>query len=740
MRPHPELWGGIECTVNRVGDRYHDQVELSGHASRIADLELFARLGIRTMRYPLLWERVLRDTLDDDPPGASLRRADWSWSDERLARLRDLGIEPIVGLLHHGSGPRHTSLIDPRFPEKLAAYARAVAERYPWVDRYTPVNEPLTTARFSGLYGLWYPHRRDDRSFARALINQCRGVAMAMEAIRGVRPDAKLVQTEDLGRTFSTPKLAYQAEFENERRWLTYDLLCGRVDRDHPLHDYLLWAKVGERDLEWFLDHPTPPDVIGVNHYVTSERFLDERVKRYPEHTHGGNLRHRYADVEAVRVRAEGIVGPKELLREAWERYGIPLAVTEAHIGCRRENQLRWMKEIWDAACELRAGGADLIAVTAWSLLGAYDWSSLLTRWDGSYEPGAFDLSSGRPRPTALATMLRDLARDGAHDHPALDAEGWWRSERRLLYPPVPAAGPVSSARRSTSAARPLLIAGAGGTLGRSLARACEERDLPYVALTRADLDCADRNAVADAMERYRPWCVINAAGYVKVDDAEREPERCARENIEAPAMLARACAARDALFLTYSSDLVFDGAKDRPYLESDRPSPLGTYGWSKAAAERHVVSILPRALIIRTSAFFGPCDEYNFVALALRSLAGGELFDAADDLIVSPTYTPDLAGASIDLLIDREWGIWHLAHGEGITWADFARRAADLAGLDGSLINRMPASAMGMAAPRPAYSVLGSERGLNLPSLDEALARYMRERTHQPMPMTVTT
>ena len=170
----PEIWGGVECTVNRVGDVWFDQLDKSGHARRPGDIALFAGLGLRAIRYPVLWERTAPH--ENAPPH-------WGWADERLGLIRDAGIEPIVGLLHHGSGPRHTSLVDPRFPEKLAAYALAVAERYPWVDRYTPVNEPLTTARFSGLSGLWYPHGRDDRTFATTLVNQCRGVAMAMRAM-----------------------------------------------------------------------------------------------------------------------------------------------------------------------------------------------------------------------------------------------------------------------------------------------------------------------------------------------------------------------------------------------------------------------------------------------------------------------------------------------------------------------------------------------------------------------------
>src|SRR5918997_5033171 len=148
-RPPLELWGGVECTGARVGDGYLDQIRRSGHQGRLEDLDLIANLGLRAIRYPVLWERVA-------PHG--LESADWSWTDERLGRLRELGIRPIVGLVHHGSGPRHTSLVDPSFAEGLAEFARAVAERYPWVDAYTPVNEPLTTARFSGLYGHWYPH------------------------------------------------------------------------------------------------------------------------------------------------------------------------------------------------------------------------------------------------------------------------------------------------------------------------------------------------------------------------------------------------------------------------------------------------------------------------------------------------------------------------------------------------------------------------------------------------------
>lgn len=223
--PPLELWGGIECTVNRVGDQYFDQLESSGHNTRIEDLDLFSALGIDAIRYPILWERIAPQGLEQD---------DWDSSDQRLTYLNAIGIRPIVGLVHHGSGPRYTNLIDPGFPKKLAEYAQAVAQRYPWVCHYTPVNEPLTTARFSGLYGHWYPHGQDDVTFVRILLNQCRAIVLSMQAIRQINPDAQLIQTEDFGKTFSTPLLAYQAQFDNDRRWLSLDLLSGHVQPAHP--------------------------------------------------------------------------------------------------------------------------------------------------------------------------------------------------------------------------------------------------------------------------------------------------------------------------------------------------------------------------------------------------------------------------------------------------------------------------------------------------------------------------
>ncbi|HEX5971956.1 MAG TPA: family 1 glycosylhydrolase [Gemmatimonadaceae bacterium] len=720
-RPPLQVWAGFECTLNRVGDRQHDQLALTGHYGRIEDLERLAALGVRTIRYPILWEHIA---------GAPAAASRWAHADAAMRRLRELEIEPIVGLVHHGSGPLNTNLLDDGFAEGLADFAGTVARRYPWVWRFTPVNEPLTTARFSTLYGAWYPHARDARAFWRATLNQIRAIRLSMGAIRAVTPHAMLVQTEDLGFIHATPRLRYQADFENERRWLTFDLLTGRVQPGSAMHGHASFCGVTEDDIARAVGEGCAPDVIGINHYVTSERWLDERLDRFPEHTHGGNERDRYADVEAVRIAEAELQGPRRLLQQAWERYGIPVAVTEAHLGCTREQQLRWLHELWQAAEGARADGVDVVAVTAWAALGTRDWDSLVTRLDGHYEPGLFDVRAPKPRRTALAALTGALARGETPAHPVLESPGWWRAPERAAYSCRADDWPVAE-RDDASTARPILVTGARGTLGSAVVRLCRERGLACVGTSREELDVADERSVARALDGRSPWAVINAAGYVRVDDAEREPEAAHRANVIGAETLARACAARGLPYAVFSSDLVFDGAgrANRPYVETDPVSPRSVYGTTKAAAEERVLAAHGDSLVVRTAAFVGPWDDWNFATLALRAVAAGVPFAAAGDLVVSPTYVPDLVHAVLDLLIDGEHGIWHLANRGAVTWADLARRAACMAGLDGSLVRACPHTELGLAAHRPPFAALESVRGSLMPSLDDALARYVRTR-----------
>lgn len=713
--PSPiEIWGGPECTVNRVGDRYFDQLDRSGHSGRINDLNGFASLGLTALRYPILWERIAP---------ASLAEPSWEWCDERLERIRTLGMRPIAGLLHHGSGPRYTSLLDPAFPDLLARFAGMVANRYPWLTDYTPVNEPLTTARFSGLYGLWYPHHRSTPSFVRALLNQVRGTVLAMRAIREVNPAARLIQTEDCGRCYGTDHTRSQVTFENHRRWLTWDLLAGRVDRQHPLRPFLLRHGASAAELDWLSKNPAPPGVVGLNYYVTSDRFLDHRLERYPVATHGGNDKLRYADVEAVRTRPEGLTGHLAHLLEAWHRYRLPVALTEVHLACTREEQARWLFDAWQAAGAARRQGADVVAITPWALLGSYDWDSLVTKPQGHYEPGAFDVRSPQPRPTAITTLIRQLATGVPPTAPSLENPGWWRRDERLLGPTVIHA-PAPIARR------PLVILGATGTLGAAFHRVARARGLAVCSLDRQAADITDAGAVQRALEKLNPWAVVNATGYVRVDDAERESDACFGVNTIGAVNVALACRHLQLPLVTYSSDLVFDGLRAQPYTERDTPRPLNVYGASKAEAERRILEVMPEALVIRTSAFFGPWDRSNFVVQTLEAIRRGERYRAAADVIVSPTYVPDLVNAALDLLLDGERGLWHLTNEGALSWFEFARAAALACGERTDLIEAAEASDLGWPAARPPYSVLASIRGRVMRPNDEALAAFAREES----------
>jgi dTDP-4-dehydrorhamnose reductase len=706
-----ELWGGVECTVNRVGDRWFDQAAMSGHDIRDSDLDRFAAIGLRTLRYPVLWECLAPDTPDE---------IDWRWADARMGRLRELGITPIVGLLHHGSGPRYTSLLDSRFPEMLARFAGSVAARYPWVVDFTPVNEPLTTARFSGLYGHWYPHHRNDRDFVRALLNQTRGTVLAMRAIREVTPTARLVQTEDCGRSFGTSATGAQVTHEAHRRWLTWDLLTGAIRDGHPLLAFLRGAGMTSNDEAFLSAADCPPDILGLNYYLTSDRYLDHRLDLYPATTHGSNQAMSYADVDAVRARPEGIEGHLAHLLAAWHRYHRPLALTEVHLGCTREEQMRWLMESWDGAVEARAAGADVRAVTAWALLGSHEWDSLVTREQGHYEPGVFDVRGPAPRPTAIASMVASLAIGERPHHPTLTGSPWWRRPDRM---PSGAARPAGG--RSPDAP-PLLIIGATGTLGRAFHRIAAERGLACRLVGRQDVDITDPTRVDAIVRRLEPWAVINAAGYVRVDEAERDIEACRRANLTGPINLAAACRRHGLPLVTFSSDLVFDGRAGRAYVEDDEPTPLNVYGQTKADAERRVLDMLPAALVIRTSAFFGPWDDFNFLACLFRALDQGATFQAAEET-VSPTYVPDLVHASLDLLIDSETGVWHVVNGGAVTWLAFARMAAERTGRAVDLIEAAPDRAW-RAAARPRFSALASSRGQLPRSLDRALDAYLDE------------
>jgi dTDP-4-dehydrorhamnose reductase len=338
-----------------------------------------------------------------------------------------------------------------------------------------------------------------------------------------------------------------------------------------------------------------------------------------------------------------------------------------------------------------------------------------VTADNGYYEPGVYDLRAARPRATALTQMITQLASKGTFEHPVLGEPGWWHRDSRF------APGTPHQAR-----GRPILVTGGAGTLAQAFVRACEARALAHRSVGRAELDIADPVAVASAMSELDPWAVINCAGYVKVDQAESEVAACYRDNALGAGVLAETCAARGLPLLTFSSDLVFAGDKREPYVESDRVGPVNVYGASKVEGERLVLARHPRALIVRTSAFFGPWDGANFLTRTLELLARGEPVPAAADVMISPTYVPDLVRVCLDFLLDGEHGVWHFANAGAVTWANLASQVAEVSGAPPHLVEALPSSSMGFTAVRPRFSVLGSERGRYMPDLHGALERWL--------------
>ncbi|MDP9065183.1 MAG: sugar nucleotide-binding protein [Pseudomonadota bacterium] len=208
------------------------------------------------------------------------------------------------------------------------------------------------------------------------------------------------------------------------------------------------------------------------------------------------------------------------------------------------------------------------------------------------------------------------------------------------------------------------------------------------------------------------------------MDEAESDPDRCFRLNVMGARILAAAADLQGIPSVTYSTDLVFDGATLTPYVESREVRPMNVYGQSKVAAEMAVADF-SCSLCIRTAAFFGAGPRSDFLTDALRAIRAGRTTPAIDDVIISPTYLPDLAVATLELLLAGWTGIVHVTNQDSLSWADFARRGAEALQLDAALVDGRPLRSFGLAARRPAFSALTSERVQIMPTLADALDRY---------------
>ncbi|MFO0447736.1 MAG: family 1 glycosylhydrolase [Pseudomonadota bacterium] len=404
LAPDAFQWlAGIEDTFitapsHRTG-RTLDEYELTEHYSRIeADLALFADLGLRAVRYGIPWHRI------NPAPGAW----DYEWADRPLGRLLELGIQPVVDLVHYGvPGWIEGAYANPAFPERMAEYAARIAERFHGrIRTYTPLNEPRVTAWYCGRLGWWPPNRRSWRGFVQVLLGVCRGIVRTVERMREVDPEIvhAHVDATDLYAA-ATPELEPEAARRQEIVFLALDLVTGAVRPGHALHDWVRANGASEADLDWFAQHGVTLDLVGINLYPLFS------VKRLIRGRGGLRIRLPYGGADIVERLAELY----------WRRYRRPVFVAETASEGSLARRRAWLEDSVAASARVRARGIPLVGYTWWPLFALVAWGYR----EGRKAPDAYlkqmglwDLRSGplgleRVR-TPLADRYRELAAGGA--------------------------------------------------------------------------------------------------------------------------------------------------------------------------------------------------------------------------------------------------------------------------------------------------------------------------------------
>lgn len=267
------------------------------------------------------------------------------------------------------------------------------------------------------------------------------------------------------------------------------------------------------------------------------------------------------------------------------------------------------------------------------------------------------------------------------------------------------------------------VLIGSNGQVGTEITRIWDTvsslRDTELIGLTHADIEITDRQEVEATLDRIDPELIINTAGFLRVDECESVPEKACAVNALAVKYLAESAAKHSTFLVQFSTDYVFDGRKTSPYTESDSNSPVNAYGLSKLMGEHFLRYCLPDAhLIVRTSGVFGIAGSTNkggnFIETMLRLANAGRELSVINDQTFSPTYAPDLAHATLELISAGADGTIHLTNSGTTTWCDFAEAAFAGAGLRPQL-HAVSSSEYGAAAKRPRYSVLDNERAMTL-------------------------
>ncbi|MFJ3385123.1 MULTISPECIES: family 1 glycosylhydrolase [unclassified Curtobacterium] len=350
---------GIEDTCVYPPSRFAmvplDEHELTGHdLAWRDDLDTVAALGATALRYGVDWPRV------HVAPGVF----DWAVLDERLAYAASLGITVIADLVHYGTPTwLEDSFADPGYPAAVASFAGAFAGRYAGVvDHVTPLNEPITTASFAGLRGVWPPALTGWSGWTRVVLGIAAGIQHAVAAVRSANPDAVVVHVEAsslITAAVPTPPLVAEAALLEALGFLPTDLVLGRVDPTHPSHAWLLSHGASTAELDELVDGAVAIDLLGVNYYPD---LSPRRLEDGPD----GTVQHAYDRW------TEGLV---DSLTRFDARYGLPMVVTETSIEGDDSVRSAWVRDSVAAVRSLADAGVDVRGWTWWPVFDFVDWS-----------------------------------------------------------------------------------------------------------------------------------------------------------------------------------------------------------------------------------------------------------------------------------------------------------------------------------------------------------------------------
>jgi dTDP-4-dehydrorhamnose reductase len=278
-----------------------------------------------------------------------------------------------------------------------------------------------------------------------------------------------------------------------------------------------------------------------------------------------------------------------------------------------------------------------------------------------------------------------------------------------------------------------VVLLGGSGQLGTEI-RARWVGDA-ILAPSHADLDISDAEAIARIVDVHHADLVVNCAAFHNVDACESHPAAAFAANAIAVDAMATICGQRDIAFVTISTDYVFDGAKKTPYAEDDAPRPLSIYGISKLAGELSALRGDAKVYVIRTCGIYGAAasrSKGTFIDRLIRQARSGETIRAVSDVIASPTYAGHLAEAIRSLIATEEYGLYHACNVGAISWYDYAKKALELAAVQGA-IEPISASDWKVAARRPSYSALANQKlealDITLPDWEAGIDAYLRSR-----------